>query len=190
MLLSDATGLTRGSEKRVQVQCELCGVISETTYANYFKSQEKRDWPKTTYCRSCVCKLSADKRRGKPAHNKGKPLPESQKGENHPSWKGGRFISSDGYTMVRVGGKGWNGYRKEHIILVEGMLGRPLSKTEIIHHIDGQKQNNDPENLWVTDFVGHKHAHQSLQEIGYDLIKRGLITFDRETGEYKWKTSM
>lgn len=186
MLLSDATGLTKGSEKRVQVQCDFCGSLSETTYSNYFHSQERRSWPKTTYCRACVCKLSAQKRRGKPAHNKGKKLPDSQTGENHPSWKGGRYISSDGYVMVRrqAGGRGWGGYQKEHIALVEKSINRPLDQQEVIHHIDGDKKNNDLSNLWLTTHSGHKTAHVSLQEIGYLLCRAGKIGFDVKSGQY------
>ena len=188
MILSDITDLTNGSEQRVEVKCDICGRVTSTTFSNYFHSQEKRGWPKTTFCRSCVCKISAAKRIGKPAHNKGKKLDESQKGSNHPMWKGGRYIGSDGYVMVYIGGEkqkiGWSSYRKEHMLVAEEMLGRPLEKEEVVHHVDGQKTNNKPENLWVTTSVEHRQAHASLQEIGYQLYRQGLIGFNQETGQY------
>lgn len=186
MILSDTSGLSKGSEKRVKVKCDSCGNESETTYSNYFHSQERRSWPLTTYCRSCVCKLSANARRGKPAHNKGKKLLPSQKGKNHPSWKGGRYISSDGYVMIRKknGGKGWRGYQKEHIILVENSLGRKLKPKEVVHHIDGNKQNNDIANLWLTVGDAHRNAHNSLQKIGFELFNLGIIAFDKVSGTY------
>ena len=45
-------------------------------------------------------------------------------------------------------------YRKmlgihEHRRIAEQMLGRPLRKGEVVHHKDGNKQNNDPRNLLV-----------------------------------------
>lgn len=188
MIVSDISGLTKGSEQRVDVKCDICGVISSTAFANYFHSQERRGWPKTTFCRSCVCKISVAKRKGKPAHNKGKKLDSSQKGSNHPSWKGGRYIASDGYVMIHVGGEkqevGWTNYQKEHKLVAEEMLNRKLEKGEVVHHIDGQKTNNDPNNLWVTSSAKHRQAHNSLQEIGYQLYLQGLIGFNQETGQY------
>lgn len=39
--------------------------------------------------------------------------------------------------------------RHEHRVVAEQKLGRPLRKGEVVHHIDGDKRNNKPENLMV-----------------------------------------
>ena len=39
--------------------------------------------------------------------------------------------------------------RHTHRVVAEQMIGRPLRKGEIVHHIDGNKRNNDPSNLMV-----------------------------------------
>lgn len=39
--------------------------------------------------------------------------------------------------------------RHEHRVIAEAMLGRPLNGSEVVHHRDGDKRNNDPENLAV-----------------------------------------
>lgn len=39
--------------------------------------------------------------------------------------------------------------RHEHRTVAEWILGRPLRSGEVVHHIDGDKRNNAPENLMV-----------------------------------------
>lgn len=36
-----------------------------------------------------------------------------------------------------------------HRIIAEEILGRPLEKGEVVHHIDGNKKNNNPSNLMI-----------------------------------------
>lgn len=39
--------------------------------------------------------------------------------------------------------------RRLHRVVAELLLGRELKSGEVVHHIDGNKQNNDPKNLMV-----------------------------------------
>ena len=39
--------------------------------------------------------------------------------------------------------------KHEHRLVAEEKLGRPLRKEEVVHHIDGDYKNNDPNNLMV-----------------------------------------
>ena len=67
-------------------------------------------------------------------------------------------------------GKGEKAYNKflgrhEHRVVAERMLGRKLKKSEVVHHIDLNKQNNDEKNLVVLPSNSeHSHLHQILKK--------------------------
>lgn len=50
---------------------------------------------------------------------------------------------NNGKTYAKVYG------RHEHRVVAEELLGRELKPGEVVHHIDGNKRNNNPENLIV-----------------------------------------
>lgn len=54
-----------------------------------------------------------------------------------------RLGTGEGRTYTKVYG------RHEHRVVAEQMLGRPLKPGEVVHHLDGNKRNNAPENLMV-----------------------------------------
>lgn len=61
-------------------------------------------------------------------------------------------------------GTGTKGYIKEigrhqHRIRMEEKIGRKLSGDEIIHHIDGNKHNNDINNLQIVTRAEHARIH-------------------------------
>lgn len=64
----------------------------------------------------------------------------------------GWYLDSGGYVarMERVNGK--RIYVREHRLVAERMLGRPLRKGENCHHRNGVRHDNRPENIeiWVT----------------------------------------
>lgn len=64
--------------------------------------------------------------------------------------KPGQYISTTGYVMLRLPkhpNATKDGYVPEHRWVKEQQLGRYLERSETVHHIDGNKLNNDPINL-------------------------------------------
>lgn len=51
-------------------------------------------------------------------------------------------------------------YRK----VAEQKLGRPLQPLEIVHHIDGDSSNNNPDNLLVCDHATHYMLHKEMRK--------------------------
>jgi hypothetical protein len=74
-------------------------------------------------------------------------------------------------------------YRKflgthEHRRVAESTLGRPLRKGEVVHHIDGDKFNNAPENLLVMPSQAeHARLHAVESALGHRVGKarKGVI---------------
>ena len=75
-------------------------------------------------------------------------------------------------------------YRRCHTVVAEKIIGRKLYYGEIVHHIDGDYINNDPNNLIILSRKSHIDAHYSLQHCAAELYKMGLVGFDREKKEY------
>ena len=76
------------------------------------------------------------------------------KRERHGQWKGGRIIDASGYVSVLAEDypefqsmKNSIGYIREHRLIVALSLGRPLKRSETVHHINGDASDNRIENL-------------------------------------------
>lgn len=66
---------------------------------------------------------------------------------------------------------------RKHRFVMEEFIGRSLSKNELVHHIDGNRQNNDIENLKIVTRSEHKKLHP---EIGKDTQWKQKYFFNRE----------
>ena len=91
-------------------------------------------------------------------------------GPKNGLWKGGRSIASNGYVLIRVGVghhlADVRGYAYEHRIVAEQVLGRSLRKGELVHHKNGDKQDNEPANIEVfSSAAEHRVKHRRRSDL-------------------------
>lgn len=137
-------GRAKVNRRRVEKACEQCGKVFEI-YASWAKKVRCGKHTGRFCSRSCAW--------------------ESQKHPRlipHQERTDGTMVNGDGYVMRympdhptilarKASGSKARSYVLEHRLVMEKKLGRLLLPTESVHHLDGNRQNNDPANLelWV-----------------------------------------
>jgi len=109
--------------------------------------------PMSIRCKSCATKFR-----------------RNYKGKNNPSWKGGRREDGKGYIYISVDSTDFfapmrdrHGCVFEHRLVMAKHLGRCLTPEEIIHHINGVKDDNRIGNLELINDNG-KHIKNYFKE--------------------------
>jgi HNH endonuclease len=82
-------------------------------------------------------------------------LSAARNGPKHPSYKTGRSLNSEGYVVL-TGLQGHyhadgQGRVKEHVAVMVTSLGRSLRPGESVHHKNGIRDDNRPDNLELWD---------------------------------------
>jgi hypothetical protein len=107
------------------------------------------------------------------------------RGANHASWKGGEYVDKWGYRRIYSPDTGRAfPYVNEHTLIAEQMTGRRIRPDEVVHHINGIKTDNRPDNLLVLTRSEHKLLHAQLEALAFELLRAGDIVFDGDS--YRW----
>ena len=101
-------------------------------------------------------------------HVKGQPtrfiVGHWAKGTKNSQWVGGRIIDSHGYIKILTVGHpraDATNYVKEHILIAEHALGRPLPPQVEVHHVNEQRADNANGNLVICeDRAYHRLLHK------------------------------
>ena len=73
---------------------------------------------------------------------------------------------------------------REHIVVMEQHIGKRIPEGMVVHHIDGDKLNNNLDNLLLCTIEEHNKCHAANEQIVFDLYKKGLVKFDKNKKEY------
>jgi hypothetical protein len=162
----------RGSRRRLRKDSKLAGKLEEAAalYASGKSTTEIAEIFGThsgnvyRILKSCGVPIRSKSEAVKNAFSSGRLT--VNRGAANPSWRGGRVRHSAGYVLVRCPEHPRadpKGYVYQHILVAEEELGRPLGDDEVVHHVNGRKDDNRPCNLRMMTQTAHKRLHARLQ---------------------------
>jgi hypothetical protein len=158
-------------------KCDNCGTEFTKVRNGKYSTDVK------SYCKDCISQIGVNKLASMAGY-------ESKVKNQYEPNVGKVIIGKDGYPEVYIG-KSYpyrpGGYRtlRKHIYVMEVHLKRRLKKGEVVHHIDGDKTNNHIDNLFLTTTAEHNKIHGCSEKLIFDLVKQGVVMFNRETARYE-----
>ena len=138
---------------------------------------------------SLRCKKCASKIRGAEFKKGGKYARE-----NNPNWKGGRTETARGYIFINTDKEDFfypmasQERIMEHRLVMAKCLGRLLKSWEIVHHLNGIKDDNRIENLELTTSRAHRRDYQSAYQDGFhDGVNLRDKTLEKQIKLLRWQ---
>jgi len=143
-------------------RCIKCGQVL-AGYSKMKKNQQTGKYFKVTgMCRKCFMEIQ-------------KAI-WSKHGNDSHAWRGGRR-NDHGYIRLFNPNHPYSdktGCISEHRLMVEKCIGRYLKSEEIVHHINENKKDNRPENLYLFSNKGHHAGYHHLLKNHPNLFKKKM----------------
>lgn len=180
MLIASKVGKTQlARDKIALVRCDMTHTEREVHFLSNYKKAEHP-------CRSCSTTKQLSGKTYGTEHRKA--ISDSLRKKGWRMHDGYQEIIVDTEHPRKKPYKGGN-YVFEHILVMEKKLGRFLEEHEIVHHIDENRLNNHPDNLYLCSGSTvtkarqiHSAVHQSVEVLTIELLKKGLVEF--KDGKY------
>jgi len=151
--------MDRAAEDKVistKVECHYCGKMKrvpptfarrrKTHYCNQGCLDAERKKERIYTCQLCGVEFLYEGRKNKRDKmfcNKCHESGDYKRGSRSSAWKGGLFKINGGYSRILPDGK----KIAEHRYVMEQSIGRKITRSENVIHIDGNKLNNEVSNL-------------------------------------------
>lgn len=177
------------SRKKIIKICDDCKIELQISYCDLILSRKKRK-SDIDRCHKCAMKNQSGENNPSKKQNTRKKISEKLKGKSKRFKKGFNprihtiRINTAGYVLVHD----YKNNKKEfeHKLIMEKNIKRKLKGKEQIHHIDGDKKNNNIENLLlVNDASEHMKVHSQIENLFFELYKKNIVYFDNENKSYK-----
>lgn len=98
---------------------------------------------------------------------------------------GSTWTDGFGYIRVKVTA-GAGRWPLQHVLAMEEALGRNIRRGEVVHHVNGDRADNQIENLYLCEsHLHHQRIEGQLKQLFRTLLKDGLVRFNHAKGEYE-----
>lgn len=170
-------GLSRKAVRKkewVTISCQVCGKEFEVT-PGWTRNGRRKYCSRTCSGRSALAGRRLGVRHTDESRAKmSAALGGTRTGRRGNAWKGGRWTSQEGYVHVAISELPEDQqaiaremvptkpYILEHRLVAAVKAGRPLTRAEVVHHLNGEKQDNRPENLVLLDQQSHSLSHRMI----------------------------
>lgn len=156
-------------KKVAELKCDNCECVFERDIHELSKNRRNNDFKH--FCKDCDAKSLGGK------------MAVEIRNKKYDGQIGKIIKYKGGYNEVYV--KKTHKYRpnndwvREHIMVVENHIRRKLMDGEVVHHIDGDKLNNNINNLDICTITQHNNCHAKAEQIVFQLYKQGKVGYDK-----------
>jgi hypothetical protein len=144
----------RRQRPQQQYTCQECGKVFNPKYRRAVNMGAK-------FCGN-DCRMAALQR---------SPRPFKDRGEG--------WLDDQGHVILKI----WEGDEPRIIkrarLVVESMMGRRLTRTEVVHHINLSPADDRPENLWL---CRNQAEHMRIHAFTQHLLRTGLLNLVGNSG--------